>query len=463
MTATLPSDEAIRTTPIRDSAAARPRRRLFRSGWPLSALLVFYPVAWILGLTPFIVILLAVPMGVTLLRRRPIKLPPAMGLWSLGVLWAALGLFMIRQHPPDTLPPSSGSSLSFFIRLANYVALTVVLLYVGNMSEDELPRKRIVRMLGAFFLVTIAGGLAGMVAPHLSFNTPTYYLVPHSISSSSFGGKLLSVQLAQNQDVLGSGSAPRPSAPFDYTNTWGNVLSLLLVWFAVAWWIDGTRRRRTLAVGTLVVALVPVVYSLNRGLWVGLALTLLYVLIRTAMRGRILPLVTVLLTLAVAAAIFFVSPLSTVVTARLQHGHSNDIRTSLNNAALDAAKHSPVIGYGGPRTTIGSEKSIAIGSSTSCPQCGNRDIGSDGQLWFLLVSEGFIGALLYVAWLLQLIWTYRRDESAIGLAGQLSLLLPLFFMFVYQALTVPLLLTMVSVGLLWRNEQARRQVHPERT
>ena len=48
-----------------------------------------------------------------------------------------------------------------------YVALTVLLLYAGNLTDAELSRRRLVRLLGWLFVVTVAGGLLGMVAGQL--------------------------------------------------------------------------------------------------------------------------------------------------------------------------------------------------------------------------------------------------------------------------------------------------------
>src|SRR5207302_788120 len=81
--------------------------------------------------------------------------------------------------------------------------------------------------------------------------------------------------------------SPRPAAPWGYTNTWGNDFCLLVGWFAVA--VSGyatTRRTRVLGVVVLAVALVPVVYSLNRGLWIGLAVMAVAVALRLAVGGR---------------------------------------------------------------------------------------------------------------------------------------------------------------------------------
>ena len=50
---------------------ARPRER--RPGWPLTALLLLYPLWWALGMGTLIVFVLAVPMVVHLVRRRPVR------------------------------------------------------------------------------------------------------------------------------------------------------------------------------------------------------------------------------------------------------------------------------------------------------------------------------------------------------------------------------------------------------
>jgi hypothetical protein len=432
-----------------------PRDFRLKPGWPLTALLALYPLWWILGLTYFIVIILALPMALHLWQRRPLRLPPGIMPWMVGVIWAAASGVMLQERPPDTLPLSQSAYVSFVVRLLNYLALTVIMLYVGNLTEKEMPRRRIVRMLSFFFLVTVAGGIAGMLFPRLSFRTPTLRLLDSFLHVPTFGVRLFTVSVAQVQDVLGSGPNARPSAPFEYTNTWGYALSLLLVWFVVGWWVYGRRRRRVAVPVVLAVAMLPVVYSLNRGLWVGLCLSVLFVVGKLALRGRVLPLVGLSLAMVVLVTAFVASPLEALVTERLAHGHSNGTRTNLNAAAVQAALHSPVLGYGGPRTGLGSDQSIAVGASAQCPLCGNRDIGSDGHLWFLLISQGFVGALAYVCWLLRVFWVYRRDRSPLGVAGQLSLLLPLFYMFIYPSLVFPLCLTVISVGLLWRNAQHR--------
>jgi hypothetical protein len=73
----------------------------------------------------------------------------------------------------------------------------------------------------------------------------------------------------------------------------------------------------------------------------------------------------------------------------------------------------------------------------------------------MIFANGFVGAGLYVGFFVYAIWRYRNDHSAIGIAGGLGVLLPLFYMFVYNALTSPLCVYLLSVALLWKNDQIR--------
>ena len=55
--------------------------------------------------------------------------------------------------------------LSFSNRTVNYGAATVLLLFACNLTERELPRRRLAWLLGLVALYTIGGGLAGMALP----------------------------------------------------------------------------------------------------------------------------------------------------------------------------------------------------------------------------------------------------------------------------------------------------------
>ncbi|MFI7444415.1 hypothetical protein [Nonomuraea indica] len=429
---------------------ARPdtrRAALVGPAWPIAALLVGYPVWWALGLGGLSVILLAVPMAAILWRRRPVRVPRGFGLWLLLLAGYALSALMLSEMPPDTYGElGAGRIIGYVMRLALYVSVLVVVLYLGNLTERELPQLRLVRMLGALFVTTVAGGLLGVLAPDFSFTSPVETLLPDWIGGNPFVQNLIHPTAAQTQKVLGYAS-PRPEAPFEWANAWGSNMSVLLIWFVVGWWVYGGRLRRALAVVLLGLAAVPVVYSLNRGLWIGLGLAALYVVVRVGGRTR----AAVCAAAATGALVFALSPLSALVAQRLDNPHSNDIRAFTVSATLRAATRSPVIGFGNTRNAMGNHRTITTGKTSWCTGCGHPPLGSDGQLWLLVITQGFTGALLYVAFFLGAIRRHWADRSPIGLAGVLVMGLVLLYMFVYDGLVTPLILYLVSFALLWRN------------
>jgi hypothetical protein len=429
------------------------------AGWPLVLLLVFYPLWWALGMPVFVYALCAIPMAFHLYRRERVRVPPAFGLWLVLICWVALSGVMLGEVAPDTLVPEGfGRYIGFSIRLVNYLALTVIMLYVLSLEERELPRRRVVRMLGVICLVTVIGGYVGMLAPDLSFSSPLARLLPDTIAADPFVQRLMRVEVAQVQDVLeGQSGQPRPSAPFEYTNTWGENICILLVWLTVGWTVLSRRSRRLFGVLVTAAAVVPIVYSLNRGLWIGIAIAVVYVAVRLAIVGRIAPVAGLAALAGLFTVLLVTTPLGTTVSQRIASGHSDDIRVTLNAAALRAANSSPIVGYGGNRPLIGSGRSIAIGKSDDCPQCGNREIGSDGMFWHLLIGQGFVGALCYSLFFLWNLWTFRRDHSAIGIAASTVLVLVLFFQFLYGSLNSTLAYALISVAILARNDYHRRR------
>ncbi|PZS33624.1 MAG: O-antigen ligase domain-containing protein [Pseudonocardiales bacterium] len=452
MTALVERGGAIRAS---RAGARRPRgRRRLPASWPLIMAVGLFPLWWAFGLTPFAFPLAAVPMGWQLLRTGKVRVPPGFGIWLLFLAWVLGSALALNLTAPSTLPVSGfGRILAYAFRFMNYVAMTVAMLYVGNMSERKLPRLAIIRLFGLLCLSTIALGLAGVLFPRLKFHSPLAALVPASLGDTGLTG---TIAISQVQQVLGF-TSPRPAAPFTYTNAWGYSFSLLVVWFVVGWWVAGGPSRRLVTAGALAVALVPVVYSLDRGMWIGLILSVGYFAFRHALRGRVMVIVGLIAGLGVLAGIFAVSPLSTLVAERLAHGHSNATRTSLAGESLRVAVSSPVIGYGSTRKTIGSDQSIAVGAGPGCPKCGNRDIGSTGQIWLLLTAQGFFGAALYIAFFIRVLWAYRRDASMVGIMGTLVLLLSLMYSVFYNAQIMPLAITMITIGLLWRNSDAGKE------
>jgi hypothetical protein len=436
---------------------APPRLLPLPAGWPLTGLLLLYPLWWVLGLGVLIFPIAAVPMAVILVRQhltgRPVRTPPGFGLWLVFLAVVLLGLAVLGVTPAGTVADSAAERLAGAgYRVVGYLSLTVLLLYAGNLRESELPRRRLATLLAWLFVVTVAGGLVGTFAGHLALTSPVELLLPAELRGNNFVQSLVHPYAAQIMDV-GGGAVPRPAAPWGYTNTWGNNVLLLVGWFVVAAWGLRARRpgRRLAALAVLALAVVPVVHSLNRGLWIGLALVGAWVAVRVARHRRPTTLLAAAGAAAVLAAVLAASPLGDTVRQRLDHGHSDGIRTYLSERALTGMAESPVIGFGSTRSTLGGRHSIAIGPSADCQRCGGFTIGGNGQLWQLLFAHGLVGTAAYLGFFGYGLWRFRRDRGPIGLAGSAAIGSSFVSMFWYNALVTPLAFTMLAYALLWRN------------
>lgn len=438
--------------------AERPRVRDVRlPAWPLTGILLLYPLWWLLGLGVLAFYLVAAPMAVLLIRRRMaghrLRLPPGFVLWLLFLATVALGGFSLGANPTGTLEGSAESRLdSYLFRLLGYLALTVLLIYAGNLDHRELSQRRLVRLLAWLFAITVAGGLLGIVLPHFEFTSPVEYLLPAHVRADSFVQSLVHPTSAQIMNLLG-GETARPGAPWGYTNTWGNNACLLIGWTIVLGWGHlTTRRTKALALATLAVSTVPIVYSLNRGLWIDLGIMAVYVAVRLAMRGRLLALAAIGAAGMVLAGAVLLTPLGDVVNARLDDGKSNGVRMFITVKAVEGTFESPLIGFGSTRSTQGGRHSIAVGQSSDCERCGNFTIGGDGQLWQLLFAHGVIGAVTYLGFFVVGLWRFRRDATAIGLAASAAIVSTFGAMLWYNALVTPLALTFLAYAAIWRNQ-----------
>jgi hypothetical protein len=431
--------------------------------WPLTALLAGFPVWWALGAADLMFILLAIPMAARLYawhrRGRRVKVPPGFGLWLLFLVVMLAGVAALSLTAPGTAAsPLSSRAIAYGFRSASYLAVTVLLLFAGNLTEQECSRRRLAWLLGLVGIYTVVGGLGGVAFSHLQFTSPLTYILPNRATHNTLIQSWLHPGFSQIQGILGSAKG-RPKAPFDYTNAWGNCLSILLPWLLVAWWQP--RRKRWMALAIMAVAVVPLVYSVNRGAWIGVAFSVCYIAIRLAARGRLGLLGTVCAGFAVVGLLVLATPLHTIITARLQRTtNSNSIRRTLDELSVRDALASPLIGYGDTRHMQGSRNSIAVAPNAHCITCGQLEVGSTGQLWLLLITDGFLGTVLYLGFFGYGIWRYRRDKTPYGLAGVLVLLLTFVYMVVYNGLSAPLAFTMLSYALLWRNDQWMRSGRP---
>ncbi len=219
--------------------------------------------------------------------------------------------------------------------------------------------------------------------------------------------------------------------------------------------MEGKRWQRYAAPFVLVAASIPVVFSLNRGLWASLILGVVGMVILQIRKGRVAPIaVTAFLLVAVSVA-FFASPLATVFQERLAHQHSNDRRGELLSRTITSTvEGSPVVGFGSTRDVQGSFASIAGAATPDCSACGVPPLGTQGHLWGVIFSQGLVGAALFLSFFVVAAarcWRCRTTTETLCAFVLAFLALQLL---VYDTLGMPVLTVMIAIGLVTR-EQVR--------
>ncbi|MGG7377390.1 hypothetical protein ACQ7B2_00850, partial [Escherichia coli] len=87
---------------------------------------------------------------------------------------AVVSVAALGAHPAGTVPGTvSGRLFGVAFRLGMYVALTVLLVYLGN---ARMTQRRLVGLLAWLFVVTVAGGLLGTFAGGFEFPSPVELL-----------------------------------------------------------------------------------------------------------------------------------------------------------------------------------------------------------------------------------------------------------------------------------------------
>jgi hypothetical protein len=453
---------AVTGTPYRPSGTATPaadtadRGRSRLPSWPLTTLYLGFPVWWLLGLGEFGFLLAAIPMAVRLLRRpAPVLLPRGFGLWALFLLWVVLGVFTLGLEAPGAIVDDGtvGRYLTFGYRLAVLLAATVTLLYVGNADEEDLPTRRLIRLLGYMFVVTAAGGVVGSLLPPIHLTSALNVLLPGGIADNPFVMSLTEPRTAEVQAILGYAES-RPVAPFNYSNSWGANYSLFLPFFLLSWFGKEAEWRARVAPFVLVLSLIPVVYSLNRGLWGALGVGLAYVVTRLALLGRTRALQVLVVGAVIGGLLLAMSPLAATIQDRLDNPHSNERRGQLIVATVTSVvQGSPVLGFGTTRNVQGSFSSIAGGETVTCPACGVPPFGTQGTLWGVLFFHGLVGGALFLIFFLRWFLRYRRRPSAVAIAVTASLLMAGVELLVYDFGSAPVTTIMIGLALAWREER----------
>ncbi len=275
-----------------------------------------------------------------------------------------------------------------------YFAITIAMLYVANTAR-QVSTQRIVRLLGWMFVVTTGFGVLAVLAPTLEFQSPMELVLPKQLVSTQLRPHARPPFTGLRQRLPGvrsSHARPHRSPTRTPGATTSRSTCRSSSWRGSAATAGGAGRS---ARSILVAAIFPITFSLNRGLWISLALAAVYAAVRLAVNGRGRALQLLVAAVVIGGIVFVSSPLYDTLVLRVETPHSNDRRAGTAETVVSvAAEGSPFVGYGTTRTMQGSFSSLAGGETASCHQCAAPPLGTQGFMWRLVLTTGFGGTVL---------------------------------------------------------------------
>jgi polysaccharide biosynthesis protein PslJ len=402
------------------------RARLPSARIPFYLLLLGFPIWWALGAWAFMWPLLAIPLAFALLMRAEIRLPPYFAVWLLFLGWVAVSSASLE---------GSSTVLGFSFRAAFYLSATVVILYVFNTPRAILPTGSVVNAITAYFIAIVLGGWVAVLAPDLGWTSVVERFMPASLIEVDFVRALVHPTFSQPSDFMGY-EVGRPHPFFAYTNEWGSTVALLAPVAVMARESARSPAWRWATLAALVGAVVPLVLSLNRGAWVSLIVAVGFVAMRLLISGRLRNLGRIVVLALALTGVVFLTGGAGVITDRIDHGHSDKGRGELYGETIHRSMESPVLGHGAPRP---SEVSPGLPS-----------VGTHGQWFLALFSQGIPGLVLIVGWVVLTFFGLRGEETRLSLCVRTCLLITFVQGFYYELLPMALCLLAVLIGLAWR-------------
>lgn len=394
--------------------------------WPVLAMLWGFPVFWVLGATVIAGVGLTVVMLSYLAHHGATRVVPGVPAFMAFVLWVIPCVVMID---------SPARLLGYGYRFTILVIVGTAFIYTIS-AGARLDRRRIVAGLTFVWFFTVAGGVLGLLFPEVRLSTPVGMLLPHGVATNDYVRDLFFPPLAEVQHPYGSPvEFVRPSAPFPYANSWG-VAIVLLTPVAVACFLQTHARLLRVAIGVgLAVMIVPATATSNRGMFAGLGLAAVYVIVRLALRNRAAPVLTMVIVAAAGVVVLAGNGLLGQIQARQQYGDSSGTRFTLYRETFERSLQSPLLGYGAPRPSA-SEPLISA--------------GTQGYVWMLMFSFGFVGLVLFVGFLWGAAVRTRHAPGDIDLVLHSVLVVASIIIAVYGLDIMQLLAIMLVAAVLLR-------------
>jgi hypothetical protein len=415
-------------TTVATAEVFRPNTRTLPAAAPLYLLLLGFPLWWVLGAGYFVWPLLTFPLLLSLIVRRRVVFPPRFGVWVLFLAWMMLSR--------SELHGTAGSN-AFLWRAAVYVSATVLFLYVFNAPRQHVSDKALVGLLVLFWVEVIAAGFVGIAFPRVTFHTPLEAIVPASFKNDATVQATLHPGFAEVQKILGY-PVGRPRVLFPYANHWGACVGVLTPFALAAVALMRRTPARRVLIGVIVLSVVPLVFSLDRGVWLALCLALLYLSVRFVRPGNARAVGAGAVVLLGTTALVAATPLAGLTQDRVsKESNSNTTRLNVYATTTEQVKASPLLGYGSPTSP-----SVGVRSPPA---------GTQSQIGLVTFSHGVPALILFIGWFVLTAVHSGRRGSTVGTFAHLAILIGLVEMAFYSFLPTTLHVIMIAAALAWRD------------
>ena len=402
--------------------------------WPITSMFVLFPLIWLNGLSSFATQIFGAVCLFLMVVRGRIELPRTWWWWLSYLIWTLATVVMID---------SGGRLIGFVVRWTGLFGACMMALYAYN-ARERLTRHRLVVALTWMFGWIVAGGYLGLLRPHGRIKTLALEVVPAKLQNNSYVLELLSPRFAEVQNPWGARTPfVRPSAPFPYTNGWGDAFVLLLP-AVLALIIISRRRGRLMLLGLVVASIPPALATLNRGVFLGVGTVLAYLGVRYLYRVRLGHVLRAGFVLMLVLVFVVQSGAVDRITHRTTVSSTTSDRADLYQETLERTKDSPWFGYGAPRPS----------------QTLQVSVGTQGQVWYVMFSHGFVGLALFLGAVWGLAWSTRRVRGLIPLLLHSVLVAVSVLLLVYGQdgfhLSIPMICGMVLMNASARGARPPR-------
>jgi O-antigen ligase len=397
--------------------------------WPVVSIFAAFPLWWVLGLADLIWVLMALPMALLLLRSGQVRAPRGFGVYLLFLAWVLCSASQLER---------AGQAIGFGYRFALYLSAAVLFLYTYN-ARRRLTDRLVTGALTGYWLATVLGGYLALAAPLFVLRTPLSYLLPEALTSNDLVNHMVVRRMTQWNPDGWAALDPRPTAPFLYTNNWGNVYSLVMPFVVAYLFHVWGRRRFWVVLAAVPVSMVPAFLTLNRGMFLGLGLAVAYAGLRLLLMRQVKAVAAIAVAALAGVGVFLAMPAGDRLEHRVTESSSTEDRASLYVQALETVPDSPILGHAAP------------------VEASNPDldpVGTQGQFWMILVAHGVGAVLLFVGWFVTAFARSVRRTDVTGLAASTVLLVGTMELLYYGALPygLPVLMIAAALALRWSED-----------